>query len=190
MSQGNTEIKSDAALPEPAADGTVSDMFSTASEVQEPTESDESVGETAAAASLAESKDLQTEFSKEEPEPILSSKEEERKKAHDEAYEKLYTDILEHFRSFSPAEQIAGKITEEHITEYLETNREERIQQYRERREKRLLAALELFAVLGTVIAIVNFLRSDPAILVNILYIIGALGAFFLWKHPRNKDDK
>ncbi len=127
----------------------------------------------------------------EEAEPELSKmKEAKEALKENEAYEKLYTDILEHFRSFSPAEQIAGKITEEHITEYLEANREERIQQYKERREKRLIAALELFAVLGTIIATVNFLRNDPAILVNILYIIGALGAFFLWKHPRDKEDK
>ena len=106
---------------------------------------------------------------------------------YEEAYEKLYTEILEHFRSFSPSEQIAGKITEEHITEYLEGNREERLQAFKERREKRFLAALELIAVMTAVVMVVWFLDDNPAILVNILYIIGGLGAFFVWKHTHEK---
>ena len=116
--------------------------------------------------------------------------EETTRKIYDEAYEKLYTEILEHFRSFSPSEQIAGKITEEHITEYLEGNREERREAYKERREKRFLAALELIAVLTSIVLVVWFLGDNPAILVNILYIFGGLGAFFIWKHPHTKDDK
>lgn len=116
--------------------------------------------------------------------------EEATRKIYDEAYEKLYTEILEHFRSFSPSEQIAGKITEEHITEYLEGNREERREAYKERREKRFLAALELIAVLVSIVLVVWFLGDNPAILVNILYIFGGLGAFFIWKHPHTKDGK
>ena len=116
--------------------------------------------------------------------------EDQRQSFQDEAYEKLYTEILEHFRSFSPSEQIAGRITEEHITEYLEGNREERRNAYRERREKRFLAALELIAVLTAIVLGVWFLRDNPAILVNILYIIGGLGALFVWKHPFIKNDK
>ncbi len=99
-----------------------------------------------------------------------------RQESYDEACEKLYTEILEHFRSFSPSEQIAGKITEEHITEYLEGNREERLQAFKERREKRFLSALELIAILTAVVLVVWFLGDNPAILVNILYIIGGLG--------------
>lgn len=114
-------------------------------------------------------------------------KEYDKKSYDDEAYEKLYTEILEHFRSFSPSEQIAGKITEEHITEYLEGNREERLLAFKERREKRFLAALELIAVLVAVVLVVWFLGDNPAILVNILYIIGGLGAFFIWKHTHEK---
>lgn len=118
------------------------------------------------------------------------SAEEYSRKAYEEAYEKLYTEILEHFRSFSPSEQIAGRITEEHITEYLEGNHEERLREYKERREKRILNALELIAVLVAIVLVVWFLGDNPAILVNILYIVGGLGAFFIWKHPHNKNDK
>ncbi len=109
---------------------------------------------------------------------------------YDEAYRALYTEILEHFRSFSPSEQIAGKITEEHITEYLESNRGERLQAYKERREKRFLTVLGLITVLAAIVLIVWFLKDNPAILVNILYIFGGLGAFFIWRHPNTKNDK
>lgn len=189
MSEGNTEMRADSALPETAADDAVSAITPEASETAELEISEVKIAEAEIAeVNPAETQDAQADITS--TDKTQTEAPDSKSKTYEEAYEKLYTDILEHFRSFSPAEQIAGKITEEHITEYLEANREERIQQYRERREKRLLAALELFAVLGTIIAVVNFLRNDPAILVNILYIIGALGAFFLWKHPRSKDDK
>lgn len=126
--------------------------------------------------------------------PDTAAQEEEQKKQnqqnYDEAYRVLYTEILEHFRSFSPSEQIAGKITEEHITEYLESNREERLQAYKERREKRFLTVLGLITVLAAIVLIVWFLKDNPAILVNILYIFGGLGAFFIWRHPNTKNDK
>lgn len=116
--------------------------------------------------------------------------EEHSREACNEVYEMLYKEILEHFRSFTPSEQIAGKITEEHITEYLEGNREERLREYKERREKRILDALELIAALTAIVLVVWFLGDNPAILVNILYIVGGLGAFFIWKHPYIKNGK
>lgn len=179
MSKGNTEIMSEDTSVTQTPD---------IPETQEPSEPEET-GQAAEETETADrSVDGKAPVTAETNPPSLE--EDTADKLQSEAYEKLYTEILEHFRSFSPSEQIAGKITEEHITEYLEASREERTQQYRERREKRLIAALELFAILGTILATVNFLRNDPAILVNILYIIGALGAFFLWKHPRDKEDK
>ncbi len=108
--------------------------------------------------------------------------------AYEDAYEDLYAEILEHFRSFSPSEQIAGRITGEHITEYLEGSREERLLAFKERREKRFLTALEILAALTAIVLIVWFLKENPAILVNILYLIGGLGIFFIWRHPHKKD--
>lgn len=108
--------------------------------------------------------------------------------AYEDAYEDLYAEILEHFRSFSPSEQVAGRITREHITEYLEGSREDRLLAFKERREKRFLTALEILAALTAIVLIVWFLKENPAILVNILYLIGGLGIFFLWRQPRKKD--
>ena len=39
------------------------------------------------------------------------------------AYDEIRAEILEYFRSFSPAEQMMSQITEEHITEYIEGSR-------------------------------------------------------------------
>ncbi len=108
--------------------------------------------------------------------------------AYEDAYEDLYAEILEHFRSFSPSEQVAGRITGEHITEYLEGSREERLLAFKERREKRFLTALEILAALTAIVLIVWFLKENPAILVNILYLIGGLGIFFIWRQPHKKD--
>lgn len=108
---------------------------------------------------------------------------------YEEAYQSIYKDILEHLRSFSPSDEIAYRITEEHITEYLEGSREEKHQEYKERRDKRLLSALKLIAILVCIIMIVWFLKDSQAILVNILYIIGGLIALWIWKYPHNKDE-
>lgn len=106
-----------------------------------------------------------------------------------EKYREIYEDILTHLQEFAPQELLMGKITEEHITEYLETNRKERIQQYRERREKRFINMLEIFAVLAAIVFIVRYLADDPTVLVNLLYIIGGLGALYIWKFVNHKKD-
>lgn len=108
---------------------------------------------------------------------------------YEEAYHSIYKDLLEHLRAFSPSDEIAYRITEEHITEYLEGRREEKHQEYKERRDKRLLSALKLIAILVCIVLIVWFLKDSQAILVNILYIIGGLIALWIWKYPHNKDE-
>lgn len=109
-----------------------------------------------------------------------------------EAFHAVKKDLAEHSKVFSPAEEISFKITEDHITEYLEGSREARMQRFKEEREKRLLTAFELAAALASVVLVVYFLKDNPAILVNILYIIGALAGLWLWKKPHNhsKEDK
>lgn len=109
--------------------------------------------------------------------------------SHDRAFEEVYQEILDHFRSFTPAEQIASQITEEHITQYLEGGNEERIQLCKERREKRLFHFLEIIAALVSIVLIVRFLNDNPALLTNILYILGGIAALYIWKHPQIKDE-
>ena len=109
---------------------------------------------------------------------------------YEETYQAIYRDILENLRSFSPSDQVACSITPEHIAEYLENSHKERVLQFKERREKRFFAALELIAVLAAVVLVIHYLQNNSAILVNILYIIAGLGALFLWKFQPKNDDK
>lgn len=109
--------------------------------------------------------------------------------ARSHAYDEIRAEILEYFRSFSPAEQMMSQITEEHITEYLEGLNEERIQKYRERREKRILLFLEIIAILTAIVLVVRLLGNNPALLTTVIYTIGGLLALYIWKKPRRDDD-
>ena len=99
-------------------------------------------------------------------------------------YETVYKEILVNLHAFTPADQVACRITEEHITSYLENSHEERILQYKERREKRFFSTLELIAVLASIVLVVWALQENSAILVTLLYIIAGLGALFIWRSP------
>lgn len=109
-----------------------------------------------------------------------------------EAFHAIEKDLNSHSSAFSPADELTAKITEEHITEYLEGSREARLQHFKEEREKRLLTAFELTAALVSVVLVVYFLKDNPAILVNILYLAGALTGLWIWKRPHgnHKDAK
>ena len=118
----------------------------------------------------------------------FSQEEAVRKKAYEETYEEIYREILENLHAFTPSDQVACRITEEHITSYLENNHEERILQYRERRDKRFLKTVELVAALAAVSFIVYSLKDNSAILVTLLYIIAALGGLYLWKSLKKPE--
>lgn len=96
--------------------------------------------------------------------------------------EEIASDLNEHKKVFTPVDDITQLITEDHIREYLEGAREAKSQEFKERREQRLLTAFQLAASLGATTAVVYFLKDNPAILVNILYIIGGIAAFWIWK--------
>lgn len=109
-----------------------------------------------------------------------------------EAFRAIEKDLNMHSSAFSPADELTAKITEDHITEYLEGSREARLQHFKEEREKRLLTAFELAAALAAIVLVVYFLKDNPAILVNILYLVGALAGLWIWKRPHDshKDKK
>ena len=113
-----------------------------------------------------------------------SGKDVQEPRVNPEVYEAVYKEILENLHAFTPSDQVACRITEEHITSYLENNHEERVLQYKERREKRFFSTLELIAVLASIVLIVWALQDNSAILVTLLYIIAGLGALFIWKSP------
>lgn len=92
-------------------------------------------------------------------------------------------------KEFSRDEWILSRINKGELMEYLklEQKRSEFLQSVRDTREKRILKAFELTISLVAVVAVVFLLKDNPTILISILYIVGIVIAFWLWKNPRDK---
>ena len=92
-------------------------------------------------------------------------------------------------REFSREEWIFTHIGDENLMEYLELEqkREELMQKTKEARQKRILSAFQLAVSLAAVVGIIWLLRDNPTVMVNILYIIGIVGALWIWKNPKSK---
>jgi hypothetical protein len=90
---------------------------------------------------------------------------------------------------FSRDEWILSHIDNSQLMEYLrlEQTRSEFLQEVRDTREKRILKAVELTLALSATVAVVFLLKDEPSILINILYIVGIVTAFWFWKNPRDK---
>lgn len=92
-------------------------------------------------------------------------------------------------KEFSRDEWILSRIDKGELMEYLklEQKRSEFLQDVKDTREKRILKAFELTISLAAVVAVVFLLKDNPTILISILYIVGIVIAFWLWKNPRDK---
>lgn len=86
-------------------------------------------------------------------------------------------------------EEIISKLEGEDLLTYLsmEQKKEEMRQNAREVRERRIFSGFQLTVSLAAIVAIVGFLRDNPTVLVNILYIIGIIAALWILKHPKDK---
>lgn len=84
---------------------------------------------------------------------------------------------------------ILFRIKDDELLEYLtlEQRRLEFLQQAKEIREKRLLAAFQLLISLAAIVAVTYLLKDNPTILISILYIVGIIAALIIWKNPRDK---
>lgn len=91
--------------------------------------------------------------------------------------------------AFSREKWILTHLSSDNLLEYLELEhkREELLQKTKEAKQKRLLSAFQLFISLAAVVAIIWLLRDNPSVMVNILYIIGIIGALWIWKNPKSK---
>lgn len=84
---------------------------------------------------------------------------------------------------------ILSRIRDEDLMDYLvlEQKRNEQLQEARDIRERRIVSAFKLTVSLAAGVAVVYFLKDNPTIFVNVLYIGGILGGFWFWKNPREK---
>lgn len=79
---------------------------------------------------------------------------------------------------------VLSRIDDEHLMDYLllEQKRYENEQKFRDERGKRILSAFQLAVSLAAIVAVIGFLKDEPTVLVNILYIIGIVAAIWLWR--------
>ena len=93
--------------------------------------------------------------------------------------------------NFSRDQWILSHIKDEDLMEYLrlEQHRMELLQQAKEKREKRIFTLVQLLLSLAAVIAVTYLLKDNPTILLSILYIVGIIGAFWIMKNPKDKND-
>lgn len=85
---------------------------------------------------------------------------------------------------YSREQAVLSRIDNEHLMDYLllEQKRYESEQKHRDERGKRILSAFQLAVSLAAIVAVIGFLKDEPTVLVNILYIIGIVAAIWLWK--------
>lgn len=80
----------------------------------------------------------------------------------------------------SQENEIAKKITPEHITEYLGGAREQMRNSYKERHERKIFTTVLVALSLVFFVAIIVLLRDNPDVLEKIIYTVGGvvIGAF------------
>lgn len=92
----------------------------------------------------------------------------------------------------SPQTELMKKMTSEHVTAFLEGQREANNNQFKESRESKILAASLAFMVMVFIIVLIVLLRDKPDILEKILYtsgglIAGAVGGYGFGKTKKDE---
>lgn len=90
---------------------------------------------------------------------------------------------------FSRDEWILSHLRDEDLLEYLamEQKKSEMAQEAKERKEKQIIALIQTIAFMAAVVAVVGFLKDNPVVLVNILYILGIAIVLWIWRNPKDR---
>lgn len=94
----------------------------------------------------------------------------------------------------SQENEIAKKITENHISTFLDSSREQMQNDYKERHEKKIFTVVLVFLALCFFIAVIILLKDKPDILEKVIYsvaglVAGAFGGYGLGRHQSKDDD-
>lgn len=122
---------------------------------------------------------LETE---DEPEPVVFADEEPSKK-------RFFRFNKQEEEHFSRDKWILSRIPSEDLMDYLrlEQSRMDKLQMAKERKWKRINTTIRLVASLAAGVVAIYFLKDEPTILVNILYICGILGGAWIWNSRKDK---
>ena len=69
----------------------------------------------------------------------------------------------------------------------MEQEKEEHRREAKEVRERRIFSGFQLTISLAAIVAVVGFLKDNPTVLVNILYIVGILIALWILRQPKDQ---
>lgn len=132
-----------------------------------------------------EQKDLQTELSSDTlPEGVLNDILENVPEEHRKQVEKtIIASTFQMKGMISPEVTVMNKITEEHITEYLQGARQEMENSFEERKENRLYTFITLLVGMVFLIIIILLLKDKPDFMEKIIYslvslVAGAIGGY------------
>lgn len=88
-------------------------------------------------------------------------------------------------------EWILSRLRDEDLMEYLslEHQKAEMLQKAKETKERRVFFLVQMIVSLAAIVGVVYFLKSEPVVLVNILYITGIVIVLWIWKNPKDKSE-
>lgn len=88
-------------------------------------------------------------------------------------------------------EWILSRLRDEDLMEYLslEHRKAEMLQKAKETKERRIFFLVQMIVCLAAIVGVVYFLKSEPVVLVNILYITGIVIVLWIWKNPKDKSE-
>ena len=89
--------------------------------------------------------------------------------------------------NFYREEEIISKLEGEDLLKYLAMEQEEHRREAKEVRERRIFSGFQLTISLAAIVAVVGFLKDNPTVLVNILYIVGILIALWILRQPKDQ---
>ena len=101
-------------------------------------------------------------------------------------------DLEDHAQTLSRDDYIIRRLRDEDLLEYLkmQEQKEEKLRAEKELRNSRIFFLIQVAIIAVAVVLIVWFLKDNPTVLTNILYIGGILLAMWFWKHSSDKPDK
>ena len=127
------------------------------------------------------------EFSKAIETKTEETKAEEANEVKEETAGKV--EVKENAEVFSREQWILSKIRDEDLMEYLrmEDEKERRIQQAKELKEKRIFIGFQMLFAMLSVVIVVYLLQDNPTVLINILYLMGIVAVLWLWRKPKEQ---
>lgn len=134
-----------------------------------------------------QSEDLENADAEELFETLEGVPEEKRK-----VIEQLMISSVQMSGRFSPENAISKKITEEHISQYLEGAREDMQKSYDEKKQKKIFMFFMLLLTMVFFVVVILILKDKPEIMEKVIYTLGGLvaGAFggYGFGKRRNED--